>query len=63
MPFFLKVTAIVAVGIVCLVLLAALIKIVAIAAIVAALVVGGLAVRNLLRRRRGGPITISQRRY
>jgi hypothetical protein len=60
--FFLKVTAVVAVGIIVLVLLAGLLKIIVIAALIAAVIVAGVAIRNALRRRRNGAITIVQRR-
>ncbi len=50
---FLKITAIVAVAIVGLFILAFVLKIVVVAAIVAAVVVGGIFLYNLIRRRNG----------
>jgi hypothetical protein len=61
-PLFLKVTAVVAVGIVVLLLLGALLRIIVIAALIAAVVVAGIAIRNAIVRRRHGAITIVQRR-
>jgi len=61
MPLFLKVTAVVAVGIIVLIALAMLLKVIVIAALIAAVIVAGVAIRNLVRRR-SGAITIVQRR-
>jgi tetrahydromethanopterin S-methyltransferase subunit E len=57
MRFFLQVTGVVAIGIIVLIALAFVLKIVVIAALVAAVVVGVLAVRNLMRRSRARTIT------
>lgn len=64
MPYFVRVTAIVAVALVALIVIGFLLKIVLFAALVAALIVGGLAIRNavLRRRSRGGVITLTARR-
>ena len=62
MPLFLRVTAIVAFAIVALIVLGFILKILMFAALVAALVVGVLAVWNLMRRRRSGAITMTMRR-
>ncbi|HEY4440591.1 MAG TPA: hypothetical protein VGN14_09050 [Candidatus Elarobacter sp.] len=62
-PLFLKLTAVVAVGIVVLVLLAMLLKVLVIAALIAAVIIGVLAVRRLFVRRRSGAVTIVQRRW
>ncbi len=53
---FLKITALVTIAIVLLVVAAFLLKIVIFAAIVAALVIGGLFLYNLIRRRSGVPV-------
>ena len=63
MGLFLRVTAVVAIGIVALVVLGFVLKIVFFAAIVAALVIGGLALFNVFRRRRADRMmTITQAR-
>ena len=62
MALFIRLTALVAAGIVALFILAFVLKIVVFAAIVAALVVGSLAVWKLFQRRRTGVMTISARR-
>jgi|HubBroStandDraft_1064217.scaffolds.fasta_scaffold15076_3 hypothetical protein len=62
MRYFVQVTAIVAVGILILIALAFVLKIVVLAALIAAVVVGVLAVRNVLTRRRSGVPTITYRR-
>jgi hypothetical protein len=56
MSLFVRITAIVAVAAVTLILLAFLVKIVFFAALVAALVIGGLALYNLFRRRGPAPV-------
>lgn len=53
---FLKLTALVTIGIVALVVLAFLLKIVVVAAVVAAVIAGGIFVYSLLRRRNGLPV-------
>ncbi len=53
---FLKITAIVAIAIAGLFLLAWVLKIVVVAAIVAAIAVGGIFLYNLVRRRNGVPM-------
>jgi hypothetical protein len=63
MHLFLKITAVVAVGIVALIVLAFVLKIVIFAAIVAALVLAGIAVANLFRRRGNGSLTTYDARY
>jgi hypothetical protein len=64
MSLFVRITAIVAVAIVALIVLAFVLKIVLIAALVAALAVGGIAIANLMRRRRSGAVvTYDARRY
>ncbi len=63
MTLFVRITALAALGIVALILVGFLVKIVFVAALVAALVVGVVALNNLFRRRRGGPVmTYSARR-
>jgi hypothetical protein len=56
MSLFVRITAVVAVAVVALILLSFLVKIIFFAALVAALVVGGLAVYNLFRRRAPAPV-------
>jgi hypothetical protein len=63
MALFIRLTALVAAGVVALVVLAFVLKIVIFAAIVAALVIGGLAIWKLFQRRRGGVVIAAQRRY
>jgi hypothetical protein len=53
---FLKLTALVALGIVALIVAAFLLKIVLFAAVVAAVVVGGFFLYSLVRRRTGTPV-------
>lgn len=53
---FLKLTALVTIGIVALVVLAFLMKIVLVAAVVAAVAAGGIFIYSLLRRRHGLPV-------
>ena len=62
MRYFIQVTAIVAVAIVGLIVLWHVFQILILAAVIAALIVGVLAVRNVLTRRRGGVPTITYRR-
>ncbi len=63
MGLFLRITAVVAIGIVALVVLGFVLKIVLFAAIVAALVIGGLALAKVFRRRRTDQVmTITQPR-
>ncbi len=63
MSLFVRITAVVAASIVALILLGFIVKIVFVAAIVAAVVIGGLAIRNVLRRGRSAPVmTYSARR-
>jgi hypothetical protein len=62
MALFIRLTALVAAGIVALFILAFVLKIVVFAAIVAALVVGSLAIWKLFQRRRTAVMTISARR-
>lgn len=63
MALFIRLTALVAAGIVALVILAFVLKIVIFAAIVAAIVVAALAVWKLFQRRRGGVVMVNPRRY
>lgn len=53
---FLKLTALVTIGIVALVVVAFLLKIVLFAAVVAAVIAGGIFLYSLLRRRNGLPV-------
>jgi hypothetical protein len=62
MGLFIRLTAVVAVGIVALFVLAFVLKIVVFAALVAAIVVAALAAWKLLQRRRTGVMTIGARR-
>jgi hypothetical protein len=63
LPLFVRLTAVVAVGIVALFILLFVLKIVVFAAIVAAIVVGALALWNVFQRRRSGRvIQVSARR-
>lgn len=62
MSLFIRLTALVAAGIVALFVLAFVLKIVVFAAIVAALVLAALGVWKLFQRRRAGAMTISVRR-
>ncbi len=63
MALFIRLTALVAAGIVALFILAFVLKIVIFAAIVAALVIAALGVWKLFQRRRGGVVMVRQRRY
>ncbi len=56
LSIFLKLTAVVAIGIVLLVLAGFLLKIVVVAAVIAALVLGGLLIYSFFRRKRGLPV-------
>ena len=62
MPMFLRITGLVALGLVALIVVGFVLKIVLFAAIVAALVVGCLALVRVFRGRRSAPLTISVRR-
>lgn len=63
MPLFVRITAIVAVGIVALVVIGFVLKIVLLAALIGALIVGGITVARFFQRRRNGAITVSSRRF
>ena len=64
MNLFLKVTGIVAIALVALTLIGWILHLVVVAAIIAAVIVGGLAIANVFRRRRGGAVvTYDARRY
>ena len=57
MNLFVRITAVVTVGVVVLILLGFVLKIVIFAAVVAAIVVAGLAVYNRIRGRAAAPLT------
>ncbi|HEX3464107.1 MAG TPA: hypothetical protein VHS78_08675 [Candidatus Elarobacter sp.] len=63
MHLFLKITGIVVVALVVLALLGWLLHLIITAAIIAALIVGGIAIANLFRRRRGTVVTYEPGRY
>jgi hypothetical protein len=64
MNLFLKVTGIVAIALVALTLIGWILHLVVVAAIIAAVIVGGLAIANVFRRRRSGAVvTYDARRY
>ncbi len=61
-PLFVRLTAIVAAGIVALFVLVFVLKVIVFAAIVAAIVVGAIGVWNFVQRRRSGAMPVSVRR-
>jgi hypothetical protein len=63
MSLFVRVTAVVAVAIVALIVLFFILKIVLIAALIAGLVVAGMWLSAVLRRRRTGVRTLTVRRF